>query len=802
MEETTEPKEEKEEPLPPLKKKGIPIWFFHLMRLLLCLCPFDAYVMFPLLALILLAVLAGLSALFKDKPDAFVFWIVMGAIGVIMMMIWLRWAKQHPHVPQEDDVAKFSIRDGVDNWPQAPVAPVRGDLVAKGGAWFKDAQGRRLMLRGINLQGGTKLPFSPPDLRGTHLANKDFTSYKGVSFVGRPFPLQEADLHLGRLRAMGLTFLRFLITWEAVEHDGPQIYDEAYLLYVRDVVRKCSEHGISVFIDAHQDVWSRWTGGDGAPAWTLEKVGFALDKLDASAAAFTQQKWSGHYPGMVWNSNNARLAAGTMWTLFFAGDDFAPKTLIDGVPVQQYLQSHFIAALSKVAEVLKDESNVLGFDVLNEPSVGFVGVQDVRDIGPNCYYVGWRVDAWSAMKMGAGETCTVDYFESFMAIDGTRKLNTENACAWQNGPDACVWHENGVWKLDAKSGKPRLLKPNYFATNPRTGDPIEFVKDYGIPFWLKAATAVRSHLPDAIIFAEPILDMTDPSKEEEPTLSDDDVGAGYVWASHYYDGMTLMTKSFSKYLGMDSVTQKPSIGMKAIQKSYAKGISVAKTEAKKMGTGGCPVLVGECGIPFDMGRQHDKKPLCFGCQKKTTAFETGDFSECTSALDRTMCALERAQVSFTIWCYQPDNTNEHGDGWNGEDLSLFSRDQAVPGEEDSLFDGGRSLQAAIRPYPCRVAGDVVRFSFSLYRKDRRFILVFEADHGLATRETEIFLPKYQYPHGVTIVVTEGSGSYKMNWETQTLTYTHTESSSTNHIVVTKVMAPSEAAHDLELRPME
>lgn len=178
-----------------------------------------------------------------------------------------------------------------------------------------------------------------------------------------------------------------------------------------------------------------------------------MDQLDASEAAVTHQHWTKtkeeHFPKMVWNSNNARLAAGTMWTLFFAGNDFAPKTHIDGVPVQEYLQSHFLAMMGKVAETLKDESNVVGFDILNEPSVGFVGVQDVRDIGPvsrtlsvcqqsstrflthvavllacqNKYYVGARVDVWSAMKMGVGETCSVDYFCSFMHIDGKRELN-------------------------------------------------------------------------------------------------------------------------------------------------------------------------------------------------------------------------------------------------------------------------------------------------------------------------------------------------------------------------------------------
>lgn len=139
--------------------------------------------------------------------------------------------------------------------------------------------------------------------------------------------------------------------------------------------------------------------------------------------------------------------------------------------------------------------------------------------------------------MGAQQTCTVDYFSSFMYFDGQKKLNEDKVCAWRDGPTSCVWHQNGVWEMDL-SGTPRLLKPFHFAAKPKTGDPIDFLQDYGMPFWRKAAAAIRTHMPDAIMFVEPILDMTDPSKEQKPALSDEDVGPGYVWAPHYYDGMS------------------------------------------------------------------------------------------------------------------------------------------------------------------------------------------------------------------------------------------------------------------------
>lgn len=138
--------------------------------------------------------------------------------------------------------------------------------------WFVDEKGRTLLLRGVNLAGSTKIPSIPNG--ATHLGKgtewRTGKQHRNVSFIGRPFPLEEADEHLSRLRAWGLTFVRFLVTWEAIEHAGPGLYDMDYIDYVVKVVRKMKHYGISCFIDPHQDVWSRFTGGDGAPGWTLE----------------------------------------------------------------------------------------------------------------------------------------------------------------------------------------------------------------------------------------------------------------------------------------------------------------------------------------------------------------------------------------------------------------------------------------------------------------------------------------------------------------------------------------------------
>ena len=246
------------------------------------------------------------------------------------------------------------------------------------GTNFIDDQGRQVMLRGVNLSGSSKVPFTP---NGATYIRDGFFDHRNVSFVGRPFPLAQADEHLDRLREWGFNFLRLLVTWEAIEHAGPGIYDEDYLDYIFAVVKKAAEYGFNLYIDPHQDVWSRFSGGDGAPGWTLEAVGFDLTRFVETGAAIVHATHGDPFPRMIWSSNAGKLACATMFSLFFGGTDFAPHTTVEGEPVQEYLQRHYIQAFQQLALRLKDQPNVLGYDTLNEPSSGYIGWQDLNTPG-------------------------------------------------------------------------------------------------------------------------------------------------------------------------------------------------------------------------------------------------------------------------------------------------------------------------------------------------------------------------------------------------------------------------------------
>ena len=147
----------------------------------------------------------------------------------------------------------------IDALPFKSAAAADGESAATGddrlrvaGKWFTDRDGRVCMLRGVNLSGSCKNPARP--YQPSHEPRGFHAEHRHVSFVGRPFPLADADEHFMRLRSWGFTFLRFQITWEAIEHRGPGEMDDEYLDYVVAVLRKAKRHGFRCFVDPHQDV--------------------------------------------------------------------------------------------------------------------------------------------------------------------------------------------------------------------------------------------------------------------------------------------------------------------------------------------------------------------------------------------------------------------------------------------------------------------------------------------------------------------------------------------------------------------
>jgi hypothetical protein len=88
-----------------------------------------------------------------------------------------------------------------------------------------------------------------------------------------------------------------------------------YLNYIRRLISLLPQYGMTAFVSLHQDVWSRYSGGSGAPAWTLEAAGFDLSALQESGAAWLSGvKGGGHVESErgLWPSGYTKLASATM----------------------------------------------------------------------------------------------------------------------------------------------------------------------------------------------------------------------------------------------------------------------------------------------------------------------------------------------------------------------------------------------------------------------------------------------------------------------------------------------------------
>ena len=69
------------------------------------------------------------------------------------------------------------------------------------------------------------------------------------------------------------------------------------------MIKLAEKKGFYLFIDPHQDVWSRFTGGDGAPGWTLESIGIDILKLKDAEMAYIHHAQGKEYKKMIWPQN-------------------------------------------------------------------------------------------------------------------------------------------------------------------------------------------------------------------------------------------------------------------------------------------------------------------------------------------------------------------------------------------------------------------------------------------------------------------------------------------------------------------
>jgi hypothetical protein len=614
------------------------------------------------------------------------------------------------------------------------------DPLRVAGGHFKDVSGRSVILRGVNLGGDCKVPYP---YGGTNFSS-DFSDHRTVSFIGRPFDLAEAGEHLSRLAHWGFNTLRLLTTWEAIAHAGPGLIDEEYLDFLVEICRRANDHGLYVMIDFHEDVWSRMTGGSGAPGWTFEAVGLDFTKFHAAGASHVMQNkfdyarggWQAAYPQMSWGSNHRLPPTGIMWTLFFTGRLFTPEFKIGGRNVQDYLQGEYLGAMAAVAKRVRDLPNVIGFDTLNEPVHGWIErPMSYRHVEQSAQYpvrprIGLATSPLDCLLAARGLSVTVpvvtrDNDSGAQSVTREEILNPDRISIWAEGW-ACPFEAAGAYRVEGE----RVVDVNesFFRSNgARTFTAAE---DAYRPLFDAVASTVREENPDWAIFAE-IEPYTALSGKGFPSCMPE----RSVNASHWYDFSTLYTKRFSTESALDFSTGEVAHGRDELLAQYCRQLTLVKNHAERFSPDGAPTLIGEFGIPYDLehGAAFD-------------AWRAGDRSDTPwsmhiDALSLMYDAMDALHLHSTQWNYTASNRNDLmiGDGWNQEDLSIFSEDQRIdPADPDS---GGRAVAGFCRPYVRRTSGKLLSMAFD--REAARFEARIKGD-PVALAATEIYLPRLHF----------------------------------------------------------
>jgi hypothetical protein len=602
------------------------------------------------------------------------------------------------------------------------------------GTRFVDAHGRQAILRGLNLGADGKLPYPGG---GTDQPS-DFSDHETVSFVGRPFPLEEADQHFTRIAGWGFNTLRLIVTWEAVEHAGPGRHDQDYIEYIGRICERAREFGLIVFVDFHQDVWSRMSGGSGAPGWIFAKLGLDFRSFGTAGAAHVmqyrydysnpQKRQEDRYPSMSWAVNYRMPVNGIVWTAFFAGATLTPDWRVDGVNVQDYLQAHYLGAMRALAQRLRDLPNVIGFDTLNEPGLGWIGQKlsqrDKNDNSPLRAGPSWT--PLDGLKVARGVATTLPYHvvnAERTTIESTREIvvNEAGVRIWvEDGADP--FERAGAWRLD--NGQATTADEDFFRA--RAGKAFNAEQDFLQPFFHKVAQAIRSVRPDWLLFAE-----VSPYAVMQGRGFPKDMPAGSVNASHWYDVSLLWSKRFDENLSEQRRAE--------LRRLYQLQLAFIRSFGDRM-NGGAPSLVGEFGVPYDL---NDGRSFA-----RWAAGERGPevWKAQANALELMYEAMDALLLSSTQWNYTASNRNDLrvGDGWNQEDLSVFSQDQRdAPGDT-----GGRAIEGFCRPYVQRAQGTILEMRYT--PETRTCFIRIDADHGIAA-PTEIYVPA-AFSSGVDIHV--------------------------------------------------
>lgn len=484
-----------------------------------------------------------------------------------------------------------------------------------------------------------------------------------------------------------------------------------------------------------------------------------------------------------------------MFTVFFAGEVFAPKAVYTGSNTEFYgknighvLRTTYTRAFAHLMSRLKDCSNVLGVDPMNEPHPGYIGLPSLHSFNETTdLHLGHMPNAIESMALAAGVPTSVGYYSRSWPLPSklTRRdvLNRDHITAYLQGASD-IWQDERVFTVTS-SGSVELgpKGSSYFFAHPVTGIRVDFERDFYVPFLRSfhraVLDAVKGGKMGTWLFVEPVPNDTVPEWHSAIPPEDNQV----CFSPHWYDIRCLYEKQLSYTISFDvlslargsrNMLAHTYFGRLGLTNNYAANFRRFWRQLSSFRAGvttPTPILIGETGVPWDMNFQ--------------SAYNSGNIHHQLSMMDAILHGMELAgPLNWTFWNLtmahatsgkprRVENETEapfqSGDGWNSEDFSIVSsdpvttelplnpyldigirpHDNSVPLTRAALFGdlyrGLRAAPAFLRPYPVATAGMILKSEFLMdYCRFELEYVPNSTSSSVEARTTECFIPAYHF----------------------------------------------------------
>jgi endoglycosylceramidase len=199
-----------------------------------------------------------------------------------------------------------------------------------------DQQGRLIILRGVNY-----------NVLGDY--------WQGNTTIPAQATYNEEQLKL--MASYGFNCIRLIFSWSKLE-PKPGQYNQEYIQSINKVIQDAEKYGIYIFLDMHQDAFGKYIfstkedacpnpqkGWDGAPDWATITDGASPCSNDGSRENVPAviHAWEN-----LWNNTNA-------------------------------IQDNLINAWSELIKETGNHQNLIGYNLINEPSLGFSSLQNQQN---------------------------------------------------------------------------------------------------------------------------------------------------------------------------------------------------------------------------------------------------------------------------------------------------------------------------------------------------------------------------------------------------------------------------------------